>query len=71
MRKDDAWSYNADDNAADFLSDLYKKEFRRKMTGGYDPNEVDAFMEIAGDVLKALLQDFRKLQAEQEKYIRK
>ena len=71
MRRDDAWSDSEKEDAADFLSDIYKKEFRRKMIGGYDPREVDAFMEMAGDVLKSLLQEVRELRAREEEYRRR
>lgn len=60
MMRDEAWEDRASEDADHFLSELYRKEFRRKMAGGYDPNEVDAFIELAGDVLKALLQELRE-----------
>ena len=68
---DDAWNNSPNDYADDFLSELYRKEFRRKMTGGYDPREVDAFVEEAGDVVKSLLQEIRELRAVQEEYRRR
>ncbi len=50
-------------------SDLYNKEFRSSLVGGYDKNEVDLFLERVGDAFESLTKRVRELKdsAEEQK----
>ena len=47
-------------------SDLYNREFKRAITGGYQPREVDEYLERVADVLETLIRQVRELKEERE-----
>ena len=47
-------------------SDLYSKEFRTKMMGGYDKDEVEHFLERVADVFESLIKQNRDLRGRNE-----
>jgi len=49
-------------------SDLYNRRFGRAILGGYQPAEVDAFLERVADVLENLIGQVRELKSQQETY---
>ncbi len=44
-------------------SDLYHKQFRHSVVGGYRPSEVDAYLQRVADVLESLIRQVRELKA--------
>jgi DivIVA domain-containing protein len=69
MRQDKVVSEVFGEEAILAPSDLYNKQFRRALFGGYQPGEVDAFLERVGDALESLIRQVRALkdQLEQSK----
>lgn len=47
-------------------SDLYSKEFRTKVMGGYDKDEVEHFLERVADVFESLIKQNREIKARNE-----
>ncbi len=47
-------------------SDLYSTEFKNALMGGYDKEEVDAFLEKTADAFEALIEQVRRLKDERE-----
>jgi len=47
-------------------SDLYNTSFRNALVGGYDKDEVDAFLERVGDVFESLINEVRTLREQQD-----
>jgi len=66
MRKDRVVSEVLGEESVLTPSDLYNKEFRRALFGGYQPREVDAFLERIADALEPLIRQLRELKAQQE-----
>lgn len=48
--------------------DVYSKQFRRVVFGGYQSQDVDAYLERVADALQALIRQVRELQQQQEEY---
>jgi cell division initiation protein len=69
MRKDRVVSEVLGEELAITPSDLYNAEFRSSLVGGYDKNQVDAFLERVADVFESLVKRVRELkdQAEDQK----
>jgi len=68
MRKDRLVSEVLGEESVLAPSDLYNKEFRRVVFGGYDPAEVDAFLERVADALEPLIRQVRDLKQQQEEH---
>lgn len=68
MRKDRVVSEVLGGETALTPSDLYDKQFRRALFGGYQPLEVDAFLERIADALEPLIRQLRELKAAQKEY---
>ncbi len=66
MRKDKVVSEVLGEESALAPSDLYSREFKRAMVGGYDPNEVDEFLERVADQLESLIVQVRELKERNE-----
>ncbi len=65
MRKDKVVSEMLGEETPIAPSDLYNTDFRRVVFGGYDRNEVDAFLERVGDVFEDLIKQTRELRERQ------
>ena len=65
MRKDRVVSEMLGEETPIAPSDLYNTDFRRVVFGGYDRNEVDAFLERVGDVFEDLIKQTRELKERQ------
>jgi len=68
MRKDRVVSEVLGEETVLTPSDLYDKEFRRALFGGYQRLEVDAFLERIADALEPLIRQLKALKAAQEEY---
>jgi cell division initiation protein len=66
MRKDKVVSEVLGEEIAITPSDLYNTEFKNAIMGGYDKQEVDAFLERVADVFEALIHQVRDLKEELE-----
>jgi len=67
MRKDKVVSEVFGEELAITPSDLYNTEFKNAIMGGYDKQEVDAFLERVADVFESLINQTRELKEEMEK----
>lgn len=47
-------------------SDVYSKQFRRALVGGYQSHDVDEYMRRLADILESMIQTIRDLRDEQE-----
>jgi cell division initiation protein len=68
MRKDAVVSGVLGADAVLTPSDLYNKEFRRAIFGGYSTQEVDAYLERVADVLESLIRQIRELREQLENH---
>lgn len=68
MRKDRVVSEVLGEETVLTPSDLYDKEFRRALFGGYQRLDVDAFLERIADALEPLIRQLKGLKAAQEEY---
>jgi DivIVA domain-containing protein len=66
MRKDKVVSEVLGEESAITPSDLYNTEFKSAIMGGYDKNEVDAFLERVADAYEAVLTQLRTLRERNE-----
>ena len=66
MRKDKVISEVLGEGAGITPSDLYNTDFRTSIFGGYDKNEVDAFLERVGDQFEMMVREKRSLVAQIE-----
>lgn len=69
MREDRLVSHVLGEDAVLAPADLYGKQFRRSLFGGYNAQEVDAYLERVAGVLESLNQEIKALkeQGEQQK----
>lgn len=61
MKKDRVVSEMLGDDKALTPSDLYSKEFKTNLMGGYDKDEVEHYLERVADVLESLIKQNREL----------
>lgn len=47
-------------------SEVYNKQFRHSMLGGYQPHEVDEYLRRLADVIEAMIREIRQSKDEQE-----
>lgn len=66
MRKDKVVSEVLGEELAITPSDLYNTEFKNAIMGGYDKQEVDAFLERVADVFESVINQVRELKEELE-----
>lgn len=66
MRKDEVVSKVLGEELALTPSDLYNREFKHVLVGGYEPREVDEYLERVADVLESLINQVRVLRQQQE-----
>jgi len=66
MRKDKVVSEVLGEELAIAPSDLYNAEFHSSLVGGYDKNEVDAFLERVADVFESLVRRVRDMKEQNE-----
>jgi cell division initiation protein len=66
MRTDKVVSEVLGEESAITPSDLYNTEFKSAIMGGYDKNEVDAFLERVADAYEAVLTQLRILRERNE-----
>lgn len=66
MRTDKVVSEVLGEESAITPSDLYNTEFKSAIMGGYDKNEVDAFLERVADAYEAVLTQLRTLRERNE-----
>jgi cell division initiation protein len=66
MRKDKLISEVLGEGGGITPSDLYNTDFRTVFLGGYDKNEVDAFLERVGDQFEMMIREKRNLVAQVE-----
>lgn len=68
MKKDRIVSEVLGEELAVTPSDLYSTEFKNALMGGYDKEEVDAFLEKTADAFEALIEQVRRLKSEREEH---
>lgn len=68
MRKDRVISQVLGEENTLTPSDLYGKVFKRAMMGGYDPRDVDEFIERVADVLEQVLRQTGELKAQNDEF---
>lgn len=66
MRKDRVVSEVLGEELAITPSDLYNTEFKNAIMGGYDKQDVDAFLERVADVFESVINQVRELKEELE-----
>jgi len=66
MRKDKVVSEVLGEEHTITPSDLYNTEFKNAIMGGYDKQEVDAFLERVADVFESVINQVRELKEELE-----